>query len=660
MTQDFAMLTQLLSGYLYPILAIFGVFILFLIVRTSNLIVFIANEEVGIVEKAWSLKGSVDSGFMALNGSAGFQPDILRGGIHFMIPFQYRVHRQPLVTVPQGSVGYVFARDGVPLQPGQTLAGNGKTADFEDVRAFLSKGGQRGPQRTLLREGVYAINTVQFVVFTKDRFYAVELKDDANTIATMGKIISERKGYDPIIIRDHDDLIGVVTVHDGPALDRDEIIAPIVGTDTSNAATYHNNFQDADRFLAAGGRRGRQEQVLVEGTYIVNRLFATVEMLAKTIVNVGHVGVVISYTGPRGDDLSGKEYRHGELVGLGERGVWGIPLQPGKYALNPYAVKVIEVPTTNFVLRWIRERQEEHGFDSKLSEIKLITRDAFEPILPLSIVMHIACEAAPRVIQQFGDVKLLVEQTLDPMVGAYFKDTAQTRTLIELINKRAEIQAEAIVAMRSRFEKYNLDLMEVMIGTPRPQETDQHIATILEQLRTRQVAEEQVVTYENQRKAADKERALREAEAAARNQTQLTQSEIAIKIAENEGRAELARREQDAQSIRITARANADRTVAEGEAEANRIRNVGEAQAAATKAQVAAFGGPEYQLTKEIVALLNGAIRESKVPLVPQVSLGGDGKPGTIVDALLSLLFLRGGVLDPAATPKLDREKQNA
>ena len=32
--------------------------------------------------------------------------------------------------------------------------------------------------------------------------------------------------------------------------------------------------------------------------------------------------------------------------------------------------------------------------------------------------------------------------------------------------------------------------------------------------------------------------------------------------------------------------------------------------------------------------VLNGAIRESKVPLVPQVSLGGDGKPGTIVDRI--------------------------
>ena len=51
--------------------------------------------------------------------------------------------------------------------------------------------------------------------------------------------------------------------------------------------------------------RGRQLQVLVEGTYYINRLFATVEMIPKTIIEVGTVGVVVSYTGETGADLSG-------------------------------------------------------------------------------------------------------------------------------------------------------------------------------------------------------------------------------------------------------------------------------------------------------------------------------------------------------------------
>ena len=42
-------------------------------------------------------------------------------------------------------------------------------SDFQDVRAFLADGGQRGPQRRILREGTYAINLAQFVVITEDQ-----------------------------------------------------------------------------------------------------------------------------------------------------------------------------------------------------------------------------------------------------------------------------------------------------------------------------------------------------------------------------------------------------------------------------------------------------------------------------------------------------------
>ena len=71
----------------------------------------------------------------------------------------------------------------------------------------------------------------------------------------------------------------LVTVHDGPSLPQGEIIAPTVGDHANDLENYHNNFQDPERFLKAGGMRGRQLQVLVEGTYYINRLFATVEMI---------------------------------------------------------------------------------------------------------------------------------------------------------------------------------------------------------------------------------------------------------------------------------------------------------------------------------------------------------------------------------------------
>src|SRR6476646_6238897 len=85
---------------------------------------FVPNDRVGIVEKRWSAAGSLTSGFIALNGEAGLQPEVLRGGVHFRMPFQYGVHQMPLVTIPQGKIGYVFARDGRALEPTQALASN--------------------------------------------------------------------------------------------------------------------------------------------------------------------------------------------------------------------------------------------------------------------------------------------------------------------------------------------------------------------------------------------------------------------------------------------------------------------------------------------------------------------------------------------------------
>ena len=124
---------------------------------------FIPNNRIGVVEKRFSNQGSIKSGFIALSGEAGFQPNILRGGLHYLTPIQYVVHMMPLVTITQGKIGYIFARDGKQLDPTQVLASNAVVSDFQDVEAFLQGGGQRGPQRRILREGTYAINLLQFV-----------------------------------------------------------------------------------------------------------------------------------------------------------------------------------------------------------------------------------------------------------------------------------------------------------------------------------------------------------------------------------------------------------------------------------------------------------------------------------------------------------------
>lgn len=627
----------------------------------------INSNEVAVVEKWWSIKGSLKNAIIALNGEAGYEPELLRGGIHFKSVLMYKIYKYPLITVPQGQIAYIFARDGKPLEPIQTL---GKVVDagnnFQDVMGFLQNGGQRGPQRGIIREGTYAINLAQFIVITISDIKAINIsRQDRNELLTMQQTLSQRDGFTPVIIMgnrvDDVDQICIVTIHDGLPLEEGEIIASDVGPE-------HSNFQDPEKFLELGGRRGKQIRVLTDGTYYINRLFATVEYRPKTVVPIGFVGVVVSFYGAIGVDQTGSDYKHGELVANGCKGVLEKPLMAGKYAFNTDAGKVVLVPTTNIILKWNKDEIGDHKYDENLSEVDIITKDAFEPSLPLSVVMHIDYKQAPWVIQRFGDINMLVNQSLDPLVSAYFKDVAQMKTLIELIQERSSIREKALEEMREKFAKYNLQLEEVLIGTPKIAAGDIMIENILTQLRERQIAEEKKITYQKQQSAAESEKSLREAEATALQQGVLTKSKIQIEVERNSGAALASKAEQEANQITALAKANATKIRLEGEAEASKESNVGLAKAQAIDAQVRAYGGAEYRVIQEVVDKLSDAIKGSQVDIVPRTVVnmgnngdGGENGTGTIVDALLKLITIDklGVSIKPENTQPYDFEKDS-
>src|SRR5437773_1054803 len=195
-------------GVLYFLMAFLGIVLLCELIGLR----YIPNSRVGIVEKLWSAKGSVEDGrIIALSDEAGFQADLLRGGFHLGYwRWQYRIHKVSLVTVPQGKIGYVYARDGQALQPSQTLARVVSCNHFQDARAFLGesgveddpKCGQRGRQRAILREGVYAINTALFVVISEDAVYRLNLQGqrELETIVSWQQELRRINGFRPVII----------------------------------------------------------------------------------------------------------------------------------------------------------------------------------------------------------------------------------------------------------------------------------------------------------------------------------------------------------------------------------------------------------------------------------------------------------------------------
>src|SRR6185436_18410844 len=374
-------------------------------------VVLVPENHVALVNKKYVLVGKnrmlPDGAVIALNGEAGWQADTLPPGVYFWLwPWQYAVEFQEFIEVKDGQLGVIDAIDGVPLAKGRVLAPAIDCFSFQDARKFLTGGGQRGPQVSVLGPGVYRVNTKLFNVRTAQ----------ATTVGI--------------------DEVGIVTVSDGRQLrtETGEIAGPHV--------EGHNSFQDADAFMRAGGAKGLQEQVLLAGRYFINPMFATVDPVPMTMVPIAHVGVVISYVGSEGEDISGDDFKHGNLVRQGQRGVWAEPLDPGKYPINTHTHKVEMVPTANVVLNWADAKTEAHALDANLSTITARSTDGFTFNLDVSQIIHIPRQQAAMVIARFGNMANLVTQVLEPVIGNYFRNSAQKNDVIDFLQERQQRQQE--------------------------------------------------------------------------------------------------------------------------------------------------------------------------------------------------------------------------
>jgi len=243
------------NPWMYAVLALVGVLAL---IELCGLRI-IPNDKVGVVENLWSPKGSVTEGrIIALGGEAGYQVDILRGGIHFGLwRWKYRIHKVGLVTIPQGQLGYVYARDGEPLPPSQTLGRVVPCNNFQDARGFLIgmplpdsapagesqfiQIGQRGRQRAILREGVYALNLALFVVMTENQVYRLTSstsKQEMQAFLSWQRELGELDAFHPIVIG------GQIEAPD-----------PLPGSENERGLDRHRH--DPRRAVAAAGRDHR-------------------------------------------------------------------------------------------------------------------------------------------------------------------------------------------------------------------------------------------------------------------------------------------------------------------------------------------------------------------------------------------------------------------
>jgi len=576
--------------------------------------VIVSKDEIGIVNKKWVLFGKnrvlPDGAIIALNGEAGLQADTLAPGIHFGLwVWQYTVYKAPFTTIDRGHIGIVEARDGHPLSGGRVLAKTVECNSFQDARAFLTRGGERGPQISIIPPGTYRINSALFTVTTDE------------------------------VLEIPDNMVGVVTTKDGMPLATGEI--------AGNEIEGHNMYQDAEAFITNGGHKGLQEQVILAGRYFINPRFATVETKPMTEIPIANVGVVIAYIGDEGKDVSGESFKHGNLVSRGKKGVWVDPLDPGKYPINPFTHKVEIVPTANIVLNWATGKSEAHKLDEKLSTITVRSSDGFTFNLDVSQIIHVPRNDAPKVIARFGTMANLVTQVLEPTIGNYFRNAAQTSDVIEFLKKRSERQAEAKSSIAAALTEYNVNAIDTLIGDITPPEA------LMKTLTDRKIAEQEQVTYKTQQLAEETRKDLQQAKAMADTQAHVVDSERSVTIAKFGAEAAIEGARGQAQSKKINAEADANVITTVGNADASKTKAVGTAEADVIKLKIDSMESGNYALVQVMQALA-----QNRVQLVPQIVAGGGGSQGgTLVDVLLANL-LRDNIKQIATPPAMPPAEQ--
>ena len=176
------------------------------------------------------------------------------------------------------------------------------------------------------------------------------------------------------------------------------------------------------------------------------------------------------------------------------------------------------------------------------------------------------------------------------MLSAYFRDVAHKKTMLELVHSRDEIQGQARTELRARFEQFDIECVDVLIGRPEARGDDNKIENLLEQLRLRQLSLEQIETYSKQEQAAGKLKDLNNATATATMQEQLTQSKIQIEIISNRAEAELAKARKDAERRVVTAKADSESVALEGRGKSESVSLIGGAEASVLSQKVQSFG----------------------------------------------------------------------
>jgi uncharacterized membrane protein YqiK len=312
---------------LLPLL--FGVIVIAILFLTvvKRIFVNVRAREIAIKERRYIGAKMPPGRVVATEGEVGIQADVLKPGLHFIkYPFEKVVRKVPLIEIGADELGIIEAIDGEPMPAGRIFApdrAQNAHNNFQDPIAFIKRGGVKGIQLRTLPPGLWPIHPYLFRVSIAKA-----------TVVPSGKV-------------------GVVSAADGDPLDAGRLLG--------KAISDHRNFQDAEQFIASGGQKGPQVEILTPGVYrILTQSGSTdlpkpglfnVRLFDATVINENQIGLVDALDGaqlnPRdyvAESVAGhNNFQDGhEFIGKGgQRGPQKDILLPGTYYINPLLFKVI-------------------------------------------------------------------------------------------------------------------------------------------------------------------------------------------------------------------------------------------------------------------------------------------------------------------------------
>ena len=617
-----------------------GIFIIFLILFIPSIRI-IGPTEVGLVTKRFGKK-LPENNPIAFNGEAGYQADLLMPGWRFKFWIIYSVEKFPWVQVPAGDIGVVIAQLGESPPIGAKSAKFIPEAKITDVKIFVEKGGQKGVQRPVLVPGAtLPLHPVAFIVLTPEKIYGKPLLPElTNKFKSKKGLTPEDFGLKPEDLRVKvikpelreggkiTDIVGVVTTLEGDPLPPGDIAGRLGGfNDIADAIAkkktdselteliigsknnLHNNYQDFQAFLDNGGKIGLQHDPLLYGAFNLNPFLVKVEKVPMLVVEQGEVAVIKSYVGL--SDESGRvdveKNKFGTIVHPGHRGIWNESLRTGKYALNPHIYESEIVPVSIITLNWAMASSKAHEWDVQLQPIEAKSREGFIFKIDLQVQIHVAAIEAPTVISMVATMKNLTTDVLQPAVGNHFRDRLQGMQAISFIETRQKVQEDAYKYIEEKLQQYHVETRGVLI------QDVVFPSQLVEVLTKREIANQEVITYQKQRDAQIQRIEMEQQTGVANKQQELASARIGVEIKQKN--AEARKAEADGEAVYLE--------------KTNAAAGIGKAEG--YKKQIEALG-PEGTTLVNIIT----ALADRNLKFVPEVIVGDSG--GASLSGLLGVL----------------------